>query len=144
MTTTLSTVTALPAVGVNAVRRVSLSEAFLSAARPLRPRSHVRAWPPAAAARFVTRHRVVSFFEPVVARWVMVPAAETVTLDVTRAPVRVTLWVMEATATVALGAGPGVGVTLFDDDGAAVGATLFDAGEAAVRQALSAARAVNE
>ena len=46
----------------------------------------------------------------------MVPVPETVTFDVMRAPVRVTLCVMGATSTVAVGVGvaAGVGVTLFD------------------------------
>lgn len=146
MVTPRFTVTAFPAVGANVVRSVSLREPFLSASRPLLPRLHVRVRVPASLLRALTRHQALSFLEPVVARWVMVPAPETVTFDVMRAPVRVTLCVMEATSTVAVGVGvaAGVGVTLFDAGEPAVGATLFDAGEAAVRQALSAARAVNE
>lgn len=112
--TALFTVTAAPAAGVNVVRRVSLSAPFLRAARPRRPRLHVSLWVEGPPATIDTRHQVVSLRAPVVARWVILPAPDTVTLVVIDAPVRVTFLVMIEADT--------VGDAGADDDGDAVGA----------------------
>lgn len=112
--TALFTVTAAPAAGVNVVRRVSLSGRFLRAARAFLPRLHVRVWVEGPVVALATRHQVVSLREPVVARWVILPAPDTVTFAVMDAPVRVTFLVMTEADT--------VGDAGANDDGDAVGA----------------------
>ena len=94
---------------------------------------------PALPVLFEALHQVFSFLPlPVVARWAIFPAPETLNREMIEAVLRVTFCLTEVTETDGAGVGVGSGV------GAAVGVTLFDAGEAAVCQELRAARAVNE
>lgn len=77
---------------------------------------------------FDMRHQVVSRRDPVVARWVILPAPEVVTLAVIDAPVRVTLVVIFAIDTVGdggdtdAGDAVGMGVGVDPPAGAGVGA----------------------
>jgi hypothetical protein len=107
------------------VRSVSFREARLSARRPCDPILQLTVRVPPADTRLEDRHQVFNFLpEPVVALWLISPAPDVRTREVTRIALRSTLALTEETATVGPGAGvgPGPGAGLGFGEGGGAGA----------------------